>query len=146
MTNHNISLDDDLIAIRTVVHLMMPFILLYGLYVQFHGEYSPGGGFQAGVICASAFIAHALSNDIEDTSVLMPPSVVFFGAGLGTLIYGMTGIVCILMGGNFLDYNVLAADPVTGQHIGMFAVETGVGITVFSVMSLIIYIFGGQQP
>lgn len=137
---------DDLIAIRVVVHLLMPFILLYGLYVQFHGEYSPGGGFQAGVICAAAFIAHALANDIEDTAQLLPPRAVFYGTGIGALIYAVTGIICMAMGGQFLEYNVLASDPVTGQHIGMFAIEAGVGITVFSVITLIIYMFGGQQP
>ena len=38
--------------LRVVVKLLIPLILLYALYVQFHGDYSPGGGFQAGVIFA----------------------------------------------------------------------------------------------
>lgn len=135
---------DDLVAIRVVAHLVMPFILLYGLYVQFHGEYSPGGGFQAGVICAAAFIIHALSNDIEATASILPARIAFAGTAAGVLIYGFTGVVCMFAGGGFLEYGVLLEDSVAGQHLGMFLIETGVGVTVFSVMVSTVYAFGGE--
>ena len=44
-------------------------MLLFALYVQFHGDYGPGGGFQAGVIVAVGVILHALVLE-EDVVVL----------------------------------------------------------------------------
>ena len=51
---------DSYLVLRVVAKLLMPFILIYGLYVQFHGDFGPGGGFQAGVIFAAGFILYAL--------------------------------------------------------------------------------------
>ena len=65
--------------------------------------------------------------------------------GIGALIYAGTGVVSMLCGGNFLDYNVLAEDPVEGQHLGIFLVELGVGITVFSVVLAIFYALVGRK-
>ena len=48
------------LILRVVSKLLIPFILVYALYVQFHGEYGPGGGFQAGAIFASGFVLYAL--------------------------------------------------------------------------------------
>ena len=50
----------DTIILRVVVKLLLPVILIFALYVQFHGDYGPGGGFQAGVIFGAAFILYAL--------------------------------------------------------------------------------------
>ena len=51
---------DSYLVLRVVAKLLMPFILLFALYVQFHGDFGPGGGFQAGVIFAAGFILYAL--------------------------------------------------------------------------------------
>ena len=51
----------DYLVLRVIAKLLIPFILLFGFYVQMHGDYGPGGGFQAGVIVAAAFILYALS-------------------------------------------------------------------------------------
>ncbi len=40
----------------SVVRIVIPLIMLFALYVQFHGDYSPGGGFQAGVLFAVGLI------------------------------------------------------------------------------------------
>ncbi|KZY79856.1 hypothetical protein A3742_13870 [Oleiphilus sp. HI0071] len=65
-------------------------------------------------------------------------------APLGVLLYASVGLVSMAKGGNFLDYNVLANDPVAGQHIGIIVIELGVGITVFAVMLSIFYAFASQ--
>ena len=65
---------------------------------------------------------------------------------LGVLIYAGTGVVNMLLGGNFLDYNVLAEEGYKGQHWGIIAVELGVGVTVFGVMMAIYYSFAGRPP
>jgi len=135
----------DHVVLRVVVGLFIPFILLFGLYVQFHGEYGPGGGFQAGVICAAAFIVHALIYGLEHTLVLVPLSVVKVLSSFGLLMYVAVGVVSIVKGGKFLDYSVFHSDKVFGQQIGIWIVELAIGLTVFSVMMLIFYIFAERS-
>ncbi|MGB0846782.1 MAG: Na(+)/H(+) antiporter subunit B [Thiolinea sp.] len=135
-------------VLQVMAKLLIPYILLFALYVQFHGEYGPGGGFQAGVIFASAIILYVLTFGLDDAYELLAPRVLRPLAALGVLIYGGTGIVTMLMGGNFLNYSVLADDPVSGQHYGIIAIELGVGLTVATVMMLIFYAFisRGEKP
>jgi len=133
------------LVVRVVSKLLIPFILLFALYVQFHGDFGPGGGFQAGVIFASAFILYALVFGIESARRVAPDWLVRTGVALGGLIYGGTGIASLFLGGNYLDYSVLLHDPVHGQHLGIFLVELGVGITVSSVMTAIFFAFAGRS-
>ncbi len=130
---------------RTVSKIFAPFILLFALYVQFHGDYGPGGGFQAGVIFASVFILYALIYGMDNARKVLPPSVRRILLGLGVLIYAGTGVVGMLMGGNFLNYSVLLHDPLHGQHLGINVIEFGVGMTVFASMVTIFFVFAGQD-
>lgn len=129
---------------KVVGSLLVPFIILFGLYVQFHGEYGPGGGFQAGAIIATAFILHALL--VGETAALkaIPRNVLLIMTVVGASLYGMVGIVCILMGGNFLDYSVLHSDPVIGQQMGIIIIEAGVGITVCGALLSIFHAFAAR--
>ena len=129
------------LVLRVIAKFIIPMILLFALYVQFHGDYGPGGGFQAGVIFAAGFILHALIFGIDHTRKVLPPAILRATAALGLLLYLSTGLAGILLGGNYLDYNVLAADPVSGQHLGILLIEMGVGITVASVMLSLFYVF-----
>lgn len=132
------------LVLRVVAKLLIPFIMLFGLYVQFHGDYGPGGGFQAGVIFASAFILYALVFGVRVARRVAPDWAVRSGIALGALVYGGTGIVAMLRGGNYLDYSALEPDPVHGQHLGILIIELGVGITVASVMIAIFFGFAGR--
>jgi len=135
-----------LTILRVVAKLVIPYILLFGLYVQFHGDYGPGGGFQAGVIFAAAFILYALIFGLESARRVARPAVVESLIALGVLMYAGTGIACMLMGGNFLEYNALDHhSPVHGQHLGILLVELGVGITVASVMITIFFTFARRR-
>ncbi len=130
---------------RIVARLLLPFIVMFALYVQFHGDYSPGGGFQAGVIFAVAYILYAILYGLAEVKRFLNDAVVRFLAALGVLLYAGTGIASLFLGGNFLDYSVLAGDSVFGQELGIWLVELGVGITVFSVMVMIFYAFAGYH-
>lgn len=132
-------------VLQIVVKLIIPFVLMFGLYVQFHGDYGPGGGFQAGVIFASGFILHGLIFGLQRTRAVLPPSILRIMMCGGLLLYSGTGLVTLLLGGNLLDYNVLAHDPLHGQHWGVFAVELGVGITVTGVMISLFYNFASKR-
>jgi len=132
------------LVLRVVAKMIIPLIVLFALYVQFHGDYGPGGGFQAGVIAAAALILYALVFGLSVATHVVPPKVLKILAALGVLIYAGTGVVSLFLSANFLDYSVLASNPVAGQHIGIIAIELGVGITVFAAMLSIFYAFAGQ--
>jgi multicomponent Na+:H+ antiporter subunit B len=128
-------------VLRVVSALLIPVILLFALYVQFHGDFGPGGGFQAGVIFAAALVLNALVFGLENTKRVVSPSAVRIGAALGLLLYAGVGVATMLLGGDFLAYSVLAATAIGGQHLGILLVELGVGITVTSVMVSLFYNF-----
>ena len=132
------------VVLRVLSKLLIPLIMLFALYVQFHGDYGPGGGFQAGVIFGAAIILYALMFGLEAAKRVFPPRVLEFLMAFGILLYGGVGVVAIFEGGNFLDYSVLAHDPVHGQHLGILLVELGVGITVASVMATLFFLFAGR--
>jgi multicomponent Na+:H+ antiporter subunit B len=129
------------IILRVVAKMMLPLILIFALYVQFHGDYGPGGGFQAGVIFAAGIILYTMLYGLSLAEKVFKRQNMELVTALGVLIYAGVGVVCMLMGGNFLDYSVLRHDPVHGQHLGILLVELGVGITVASVMIVIFFKF-----
>ncbi len=132
------------LVLRVVAKLLMPFILLFALYVQFHGDFGPGGGFQAGVILAAAVIFYGLIFGLTDARKLVPEPLVESMMAVGVLIYGGVGVAGLLLGGNYLDYFVLDSNPVLGQHRGIFWVEVGVATTVSGVMLKIFYMFADR--
>ncbi len=134
---------NDLI-LRVVAKLLIPFILLFALYVQFHGELGPGGGFQAGVIAAAGVVLHALIFGLDATRRIVPEPLVETMLAAGVLIYAGVGVAGLLLGGNFLDYFVLSGDRVYGQVRGIFWVEVGVAVTVSGVMLKIFYMFAAR--
>jgi len=129
---------------RVVIKLVLPFILLFALYVQFHGDYGPGGGFQAGVIVAAGVILYGLIFGLSAARRVAPQRAVEIMVPLGVFIYAFVGVVGLLGGGNFLDYFVLDRDPVHGQERGIFWVEIGVLVTVSGTMTAIYYAFSGR--
>jgi len=130
--------------LRVIAKLLIPLILLFALYVQFHGDFGPGGGFQAGVIFAVAFILYALIFGVRVARRIISSSVNRILLASGVLLYGGTGVATMLLGGEFLNYNVLASTPLAGQHLGIFLVELGVGMTVAGAMVTIFYTFAGH--
>ena len=133
------------LVLRFIAKFLIPVIVLFALYVQFHGDFGPGGGFQAGVIFSVAFILYALVFGLQTAERVIPAQVLRFLASLGVLIYAGTGFATLLLGGNFLNYSVLAEDATAGQHIGILVIELGVGITVASVMLIIFFAFAGRE-
>jgi multicomponent Na+:H+ antiporter subunit B len=126
---------------RIVTKLLIPVILLFGLYVQFHGDFSAGGGFQAGVIFAAGFILYNIIFGLDIGKSILSVNTSKSLMALGVILYLMVGFLGILLGGNFLEYNYLSNTPINGQLLGIFLVELGVGLTVSNVMVLVFYSF-----
>jgi multicomponent Na+:H+ antiporter subunit B len=129
------------LILRVGTKLVLPFILLFALYVQFHGDFGPGGGFQAGVIAASTVILVCITFGLRAAQRIAPQSMVEAMVSIGVLIYAGTGVIALLMGKNFLDYSVLSQDPAQGRHLGIFLVEVGVFVTVCGTMTTLFYAF-----
>ncbi|BFM13794.1 hypothetical protein R50072_39470 [Simiduia litorea] len=130
---------------RVVGKLLIPFILLFGLYVQFHGDFGPGGGFQAGALFAAAVILYALLEGEGSALTVLPLPVIKAMMASGALLYALVGVACILRGGNLLDYSALLADPVAGQHLGILLIELGVGVTVCGCLLSIFHAFAARE-
>jgi multicomponent Na+:H+ antiporter subunit B len=129
-------------VLRVVSGLLMPFILLFALYVLFHGDFGPGGGFQAGVIFASGFVLFGLVFGLDRAQQLVPTTVLWSLACLGPVIFMGLGLVNMLFGGSFLDYDGLnPGHPETGQHTGILLVEVVIGVTVGAVMTSVFFSF-----
>jgi multicomponent Na+:H+ antiporter subunit B len=132
------------LILRVATKLILPFMLLFALYVQFHGDYSAGGGFQAGTIAGAGVILYALVFGLAGAQRIVRPALVETMIPLGVLIYASVGVAGWLTGGNYLEFNYLVHDPVHGQEWGVFLVEAGVFITVSSTMVAIFYAFTGR--
>ena len=129
-------------VLKIVFSFIIPYLILYAIYIQLNGEVSPGGGFQAGVIFASGIIAFDLINGTKKTCEFFSQKALIIYGIFGVLIYASTGLVSFLFDDNYLNFNSIAKTPwvnhpLTGQHIGIFFIEIGVGLTVSSIMCLI---------
>lgn len=138
----------DHLILRVLTKIMFTPILLFALYVQFHGDFGPGGGFQAGVIFAVAFILHALCFGVDETKRVAPQRALYVGMTVGLLFYTGTGALTMLLGANLLGYDAIVPGSAhhAGQHYGIMLVEFGVGLCVFSTMLTIYYHFAGREP
>jgi len=130
--------------LRVVGKLVIPLLMLFALVVQFHGKYTPGGGFSAGALFAAAVMLYGILEGADRSAKAMPEKVMLRLAAFGATLYTSVGLVCMLLGGAFLDYNVLWPDPVVGQYFGILLVEFGVGLTVTTVLVMIFNAFANR--
>jgi multicomponent Na+:H+ antiporter subunit B len=129
------------LILRVGTKLVLPFILLFALYVQFHGDYGPGGGFQAGVITAAMVILVTITFGLQAAKRIAPDRLVRFMVPLGVLIYAGVGVTALAAAHNFLDYSVLSNESAKGRELGILLVEAGVFVTVSGTMVALFYAF-----
>lgn len=127
------------IIIQTAFRYAIPLIFLYAIYVLTHGEYSPGGGFQAGALLAMVVVLSRLVEG-DKAQINISGNKAFILAGVGTFIYALVGWVTMAFGGKFLAYSWLPIDVADKyrHQWGILSIEIGVTICV---MATIIVIF-----
>lgn len=133
--------------IKYLTSFIIPYIILYSIYIQLNGESSPGGGFQAGVIFASSLIGYDLVYGNQKLQRYFSVNTIILIAVLGVMIYGFVGMISLFFNDNYLNYYSLTNfidDKLTAQHIAIFAVELGIGLTVSSAMYLIYILFNHE--
>ncbi|MEE9613066.1 MAG: Na(+)/H(+) antiporter subunit B [Desulfatiglandales bacterium] len=144
--------DSDDVIVKTLARLLVPFIVVYALYVVMHGHYSPGGGFQGGVILAASIVLLVISHGLEQTKKRMSEKAAGVISSIGVLIYGGIGLLCLILGGNYLDYGklskLLGITPAKARSLGILGVEIGVALAVMAVMCTIFFVIFtvGESP
>jgi len=132
------------VIVKTLARLLMPFIIVYALYVVMHGHHSPGGGFQGGVILAAGFVLLVVSHGLEQTRKRMSEKVAEVISSIGVFIYAGIGALCLILGGNYLDYGklskLLRVTPAEARSLGILGVEIGVALAVMAVMFAIFFV------
>jgi multicomponent Na+:H+ antiporter subunit B len=114
-----------------------PYIMLFGMYVVFHGHYSPGGGFQGGAMMAASILLIRIAADENIHQLQFKRTMGMPLASIGVLIYFVIGLIPLCMGGNFLDYSYLPLPGMETAYIrslGILGIEIGVGIAVMAVL------------
>jgi multicomponent Na+:H+ antiporter subunit B len=129
------------LILRIGTKLILPFVLVFALYIHFHGDYRPGGGFQGGVIIAGMVFLITITFGLATAKRIAPNWLVEFMVPLGVLIYAGAGVAGLLMGKNYLDYSVFSENSAKGHELGIIIVEAGVLITVAGTMTALFYAF-----
>ena len=132
-------------VLKVTAKFLIPLIMLFGLYIQFHGEYSPGGGFQAGVVFAAGWILFVLMYGLETALKVITQRAMFILMLFGVLLYCAVGIANVILGGHFLDFHTLLPSPQAAQQFGIITVELGIGVTVATVVMLIFTMFAKRK-
>ncbi|MFL2547269.1 MAG: MnhB domain-containing protein [Candidatus Rariloculaceae bacterium] len=122
----------DSVIVRMLGRVVIPVAQLFGFYVLIFGQHGPGGGFVGGVILAASMILAILifGRDAPD-SWLLPK--VLHGDGLGLLIFAGVGGLCLIGGGQFLNYTHLqipGLDEASRHYVGILLTQVGVAADV----------------
>jgi multicomponent Na+:H+ antiporter subunit B len=135
--------ESDDVIVKALARLLVPFVMAYALYVVMHGHHSPGGGFQGGVILAACFVLLGVTQGLEKTRRRMSEKAAGVLSSMGVCIYGGIGALCLILGGNYLDYaklsKILRVSPAEARSLGILGVEIGVALAVMAVMCTVFF-------
>ncbi|MEX0720395.1 MAG: MnhB domain-containing protein [Balneolaceae bacterium] len=116
---------------------LSPYIMIFGMYVIFHGHYSPGGGFQGGTLLAASLLLIRISGGKELSTLQFKEYLSTPLAVIGVLIYFGIGLTAVITGGYFLDYEMVPLPGLDGADLrywGILIIELGIGLTVMAVL------------
>jgi multicomponent Na+:H+ antiporter subunit B len=122
----------DSLIVVTLGRLVIPLTQLFGLYVIFFGQHGPGGGFVGGVILATSMILSILVFGLTTPESSLARKLLH-GDGLGLLIFVGVGGLCLIFGGQFLNYGALeipGLEPASRRYLGIFLAQIGVAADV----------------
>ena len=109
------------VIIKAVSKILVPLILLFALYVQFHGDFGPGGGFQAGAIFSAGFVLYSLVFGFDKLVSVVSPRLLELISATGVLLYIGVGFLCMVLGGEFLNYSCFGRYSSRGAAYWYFA-------------------------
>ena len=126
---------------------LLPFALIFGLYIILFGTVSPGGGFQGGVIVASAALLLYLGYGSRTASKAINSDVLRVGESVGATLYVILGLGGIFVGSVFcrnIFYNIgpvgnlISGGTITFMSYAVgFKVLCGVGFLLLLLMGIL---------
>lgn len=122
----------DSVIVRTMSRFLIPVIQLFAFYVLFFGQYGPGGGFVGGVMLGASLILGILVYGPEGDPSIAAKKIVH-GDGIGLLIFAGVGGLCMIFGGQFLNYSDLEIpwlDEPRRRYLGIFMTQIGVAVDI----------------
>jgi multicomponent Na+:H+ antiporter subunit B len=134
------------LMLRTLLGPLVAAMQLFAVYVVVHGHYSPGGGFQGGILLAASIILPMLANGRDDERLRLTLRAAVALTAVGVLIYAIIGLLPMIWGEPLLSYGALPiAEDMPGRHsLGILLIEIGVTIAVAGSMVAIFY--GLSEP
>jgi multicomponent Na+:H+ antiporter subunit B len=123
--------------VRATCRIVARLIQVFACYVIFHGHYSPGGGFQGGALLAAAVILIRIAEGRNGSQREFPSDWALPLGAVGVLIFAGIGLVDLLSGGNFLQYEYTPFPGMTPPQLhywGILLVEIGVGLAVMAIL------------
>ena len=123
--------------VRLACRYMSRLIQVFAMYVIFHGHYSPGGGFQGGALLASAVILLRIGEGRQASQKELASKSALGLGSLGAWIFGGVGLLALLGGGKFLQYDALPSfglSSVSLHYWGILVIELGVALAVMTVL------------
>lgn len=139
------------VIVSTVAQKAMPFILMYGLYIILHGEVSPGGGFQGGVVIGAAYILYTIVFNLKEGQRQAPHSSIILANSFGPLLFVIAGLWGVATGYAFLANKVVKFTP-HGEVGTMFSspslllINIGIGLAVSSIIVGFFFAFLEWEP
>ncbi len=132
----------DSTIVRTMSRLLIPLIQLFALYVLFFGQYGPGGGFAGGVMLSASLILGILVFGPEAAPCLLAKKLIH-GDGIGLMIFAGVGGLCLIGGGEFLNYSNLEIPWVDTdsrrRYLGILVTQIGVAVDIAVTALLIVF-------
>ncbi len=137
----------DSIIVQSLGRFLIPVIQIFGLYVLFFGQYGPGGGFVGGVILGTSMILAILIFG-HDASRSRLAKKLLHGDGVGMLIYAGIGGLCLIGGGEFLNYahlEIPGVDTASRRYVGILLTQIGVAVDVAVTAVSIVLSLSAQE-
>jgi multicomponent Na+:H+ antiporter subunit B len=119
-------------ALRALALAMIPTIVAIAVYIVVHGQITPGGGFQGGVVLGTAPLGAFLAGRYMRMKVIAPHLVIEFGDALGAAGYALLGLSGLIFTGVFLKDAVPLGIPghlLSGGQMDIASVMVGLEVS-----------------
>jgi multicomponent Na+:H+ antiporter subunit B len=130
-------------AVRVLGLALVGLTVVFGLYIITHGQLTPGGGFQGGVVVATAWLIIYVAGDAATYRRLAPPRAFeaceAFGAGSYVLVGGGGLVAGMAFLANFVP---LTSSPsvISGGTIAILSAAVGIEVTAGFVLLLTTFV------
>lgn len=118
-------------TLRVGMQAIAGIMILFGLYIATHGQLTPGGGFQGGVILASVPLVVYLSGNVKTFErMISSPLVKLVEAG-GVAGYVIIGTAAVFFGAHFLTNFIplgTTGDPFSSGTIALISLSVGMEV------------------